>query len=298
MSKNLFDLLEDYDNEEPQVKVAAKPVAKTTPAAAPVGTKKVAAAEKPVATTNNNSGANRSGDRQRAPRAPGATGENRPPRVQRPPRVNADGVAVAAGEFKDSNKRDSKTHTRTPRLDANGQPRNRQFDRKSGTGRPINGENKKNGAGRGNWDKEGVNTPAEVAAVVKQDEVAAATAEGTPVVAEPPKEEDNTVTYDEYLKQQQKTALNQEALKLRQPTQGESEEWAGFVPLQREVAKAAAKPAKEEKKSKKNFINLESKPVIQNANKPTNTKKAGNPRSAKKPTEVPTITDFPELPKA
>ncbi|EFA85213.1 hyaluronan/mRNA binding family protein [Heterostelium album PN500] len=278
MSKNLFDLLQD-DNEEPQEKVVkdVKPATKAPVTAA----KKPAQAEKKPAESKVVKG-------DKPARVNGERKTERKPRTE-----------VQGEDFqKSSSKRDSKPHTRTPRTDASGAPRGRQFDRKSGTGRPA-GEVKKGGAGKGNWGsqtQEVQNTEAAVAVTETTEETATAVA-ATTETAETQAPKDTNITLEEYQKQQQAEAPQVQPLKLRQAGEGETNQWEEYAPIQKETVKSATKSAaKEKKNSKKTLISLETKPSIQSSNKPPRKgqKQVSSKTENKKIPEL-TSTDFPEL---
>ncbi|KAM9958698.1 hypothetical protein ACTFIW_012287 [Dictyostelium discoideum] len=262
-SKNLFDLLQDDEEVE------KKPTTKSTQAAAaPV------AAKKPVAPKTENKVENRS---------PKLGGQSKPKRV------NNGEQQVATSEERQNTKRDSKSYPKhQPRTDATGNIRNRQFDRKSGTGRPHN-ENKKGGAGQGNWGKEGsVDAEANVATVTPTEGEKEST---EPVVAAPV--EDKTLTLGEYLKQQGSVTLD--APKLRVAGEGEAKnaQWDEFEPIQREVVKQRdTKSVKEEKKTKKNVIQVELKSA------PSTQRPKGNTKKVVKGVDVTDVNIFPSLSKA
>jgi len=116
-------------------------------------------------TTNNNSPNtnNRGGGNER--RGGGGT-QTRPPRENRPPRppaqpIPSEGVSAPdldAEKQRIQEKRGEASRERHDRRGGRGgqytdQGGKRVFERRSGTGRPLN-ENKKGGAGRGNWGKQ------------------------------------------------------------------------------------------------------------------------------------------------
>ncbi|KAN0039290.1 hypothetical protein ACTA71_001484 [Dictyostelium dimigraforme] len=262
-SKNLFDLLQDDEEVE------KKPTTKATQAAtaAPV------AAKKPVAPKTEN----------KADRSPKLGGQSKPKRV------NNGEQQVATTEDRQNTKRDSKSYQKhQPRTDAAGNIRNRQFDRKSGTGRPHN-ENKKGGAGQGNWGKEGsVEAEANVATATPTEGEKEPT---EPVVAAPV--EDKTLTLGEYLKQQ--GSVNLDAPKLRVAGEGEAKnaQWDEFEPIQKEVIKKRdTKSVKEEKKTKKNFIQVELKSA------PSTQRPKGNTKKVNTKVDVENKEIFPSLSKA
>ncbi|KAN0024756.1 hypothetical protein ACTFIV_009165 [Dictyostelium citrinum] len=264
-SKNLFDLLQDDEEVE------KKPNTKNTQTAdAPV-------AKKPNAPKTENKVENRS---------PKLGGQSKPKKYN-----NNGEQQVVSSEERQSTKRDSKSYQKhQPRTDAAGNIRNRQFDRKSGTGRPHN-ENKKGGAGQGNWGKEGsVDAEANVATATQTEGEKEST---EPVVAAPV--EDKTLTLGEYLKQQGSVTLD--APKLRVAGEGEAKnaQWDEFEPIQREVIKQRdTKSVKEEKKTKKNIIQVELKSA------PSTQRPKGNNKKVSKNNEVDVsdVNTFPSLSKA
>ncbi|KAK5578725.1 hypothetical protein RB653_008398 [Dictyostelium firmibasis] len=259
-SKNLFDLLQDDEEVEKK---------QTTKEAAPV-------AKKPVAPKTENKVDNRS---------PKLGGQSKPKRV------NNGEQQVVGSEEHQSTKRDSKTHSKhQPRTDASGNIRNRQFDRKSGTGRPHN-ENKKGGAGQANWGKEGSVDAETNVATSNPTEGEKESTEVQTVAA--PAVEDKTLTLGEYLKQQGSVSL--EAPKLRVAGEGEAKnaQWDEFEPIQREVVKQRdIKSVKEEKKTKKNIIQVELKSA------PSNQRPKGNAKKVVKEVDVEDVKSFPSLSKA
>lgn len=276
MSKvaNIFDLLQDDDDIEtskdvkktqPVKKAAVAPKTTTTETKKPVESKVTPKSDKPRENRRNNNNTN-----------------------------NNNGSAANGDEGKAPYRRDGKTHTRQPRTDAAGNIRNRQYDRKSGTGRPINGEDKRRGAGRGNWGTPGqADVVDQTAPVNKEEEENNAT---TPAVAAPEEPKDNTLTLDEYLNQQQKAAVAAATQKVRTAGEGESNNWEGFEPIQREAfSKTLSKSAtKEEKKSKKNIVQVNLK-TSQSGSGKVHSKKVANKNNTEKRAPIPDEKAFPAL---
>ncbi|EGG24857.1 hyaluronan/mRNA binding family protein [Cavenderia fasciculata] len=294
MSKvnNLFDLLQDDDDEQQPKLEVSKPAAVVAPKEVKKPAEKAPKADKPVANKT----------------SPKLSGEKKPFNKDdkpRRPRPEGQQGQVSSEDFaKRDSKRDSKHEPRKPRTDSNGQIRGRQFDRQSGTGRPINGQDKKGGSGRGNWGKATEQAlPADVEATATADstvastDAAATTTDATEVVDTTPKE--IKLTLSEYQKQQEKENVQQDGQKLRQAGEGETTgQWDDFVQVNTKVVKTATKTvAKEEKKPKKQFINLEPSKTSASSsnNKNANNKTGGAKKEAR---GVPTKDDFPALTKA
>ncbi|KAN0021892.1 hypothetical protein ACTFIU_004037 [Dictyostelium citrinum] len=285
-SKNLFDLLQDDEEVE------KKPSTKNTQTADAPAAKKPSAPKTENKDNNNNNNSNNLNSNivyknwldlvdNRSPKLGGQS---------KPKKYNNNGEQqVVSSEERQSTKRDSKSYQKhQPRTDAAGNIRNRQFDRKSGTGRPHN-ENKKGGAGQGNWGKEGsVDAEANVATATQTEGEKEPT---EPVVAAPV--EDKTLTLGEYLKQQGSVTLD--APKLRVAGEGEAKnaQWDEFEPIQREVIKQRdTKSVKEEKKTKKNIIQVELKSA------PSTQRPKGNTKKVVKGVDVTDVNIFPSLSKA
>jgi hypothetical protein len=157
----------------------------------------------------------------------------------------------------------------------------RQYERRSGTGRPPN-ENKKRGAGTGNWGTEGAQYDAEVEldpTMPGYSEAAPAAetpseAEKTDTKPEEPEktaaaEEENKLTLAEYQKLLEEGHAKIPLPAARKAGEGytPSEDWADAKPLQRDdedtsilggVA-ADSKPKKKEKKEKSSPLPSKSK---------------------------------------
>ncbi|EGC38697.1 hypothetical protein DICPUDRAFT_75726 [Dictyostelium purpureum] len=265
-SKNLFDLLQDDEDVEKTGKTNTKANTALNTGATTTTTKK---------TTEK-----KSDNKEKSPRI---GGQNKPQRKI----TNSTNGEVVSEEGRSSTKRDSKTHGRTPRTDASGNIRNRQFDRKSGTGRPHN-ENKKGGAGQNNWGKEGSVEEAAAPANTTEEKP---TEEATIAV---PAVEDKTITLAEHFKQLQSQSVAQDAPKIRVAGEGESTaQWDDFEPLVKvsPVNKKDNKSTKEEKKTKKNFIQVELK---------SGSSKPQNRRGPNKKAQAPEVDEksFPALSKA
>jgi hypothetical protein len=120
-------------------------------------------------------------------------------------------------------------------------PNKRAYDRHSGTGR-VKGEQKKAGAGKGNWGS--IEPKEEFAAetqpiepdlpaepVEKSEETAPEVTEPAP----PPEEEDKTMLYHEWKAKNEVKTLELPA-PIRQAGEGvDNSAWANFVPLTREL---------------------------------------------------------------
>eukprot|EP01132_Coremiostelium_polycephalum_P001513 gene1513-1905_t len=271
MSKvaNIFDLLQDDDDIE-----TSKDVKKTQPAK-----KAVVAPTKPTETK-------KPVESKVTPKSDKPRGERRTNNNN-----NNNGSAANGDEGKAPYRRDGKTHTRQPRTDAAGNIRNRQYDRKSGTGRPINGEDKRRGAGKGNWGTPGQADVVDQTAPAKTEEEETA----TPAVAAPEEPKDTRLTLEEYLNQQQKEAVATSTQKVRTAGEGEANNWEGFEPIQREAfSKTLSKSAtKEEKKSKKNVVQVNLKTSQSGSNKVHSKKVAKN--STEKRAPIPDEKAFPAL---
>eukprot|EP01132_Coremiostelium_polycephalum_P008627 gene8627-10617_t len=191
---------------------------------------------------------------------------------------------------------------RSVRLDANGEPVGRVYDRRSGTGRPI-GEVKKGGSGRGNWGSENV-TPQEAATDLQQTTGATATGEetGEPGATAPLEEKIKQIGLDEYLKAQQDGIVQLNPVQERKPGEGESsnKEWDQFEPIQSSKSRGSTKTtaSQESKKNggKKNVIQVELNNTASSGQK--SYKRGGN-RNSRPTTEqkkpLPNNTDFPAL---
>jgi len=268
---NLFDLLQD--DEENVEKTTTKEV--KAPVAAP--STKIAAPKKVVSKDNKPAGKPENNGRQTSPKTRG-TG------VKRTNNTTTTSTEGAVSEDKPNHKRDGKPHTHRPKTDANGNVRGRTHERRSGTGRPINGENKRAGGGQGNWGKEGaIEEPvaADTQAEQKEEEVAV------------PAVEDKTISFSDFLKQQQKEAVALDAPKVRVAGEGEANQFAEYEPLEKVVVKSNNKSNnKEEKKGpKKTIVQVE---LRSGSSRPP---KRG-PKAEKKAPAVDNKQDFPALTKA
>lgn len=203
------------------------------------------------------------------------------------------------------------------------QPKERLYDRRSGTGRPPT-EFKKRGAGRGNWGKAGSELDVEEEAPAEATEIPI---DPKPAEVEQPKEisdeeaafleqqrkqeeEDaKKISYEEYLKIQQSNLAD---VPLRKPLRkaGEGDDnakWADYSPLK----KGDDADAKVESKKKEKKVNPKSQkvPVQQvldikvNVDSPTRQQRNRNPKKrpeqpVKKDSPTPVLNDdklFPSL---
>ncbi|KAF2077764.1 hypothetical protein CYY_000951 [Polysphondylium violaceum] len=264
---NLFDLLQDEEEQiekttTKEVKVAAAP------------STKIAAPKKVVSKDNKPAGKPENNGRQTSPKTRG-TG---------PKRTNNAVEGGVVSEDKPNHKRDGKPHTHRPKTDAAGNVRGRTHERRSGTGRPINGENKRAGSGQGNWGKEGaIEEPVATESTEQKEQEEAAV----------PAVEDKTISFTDFLKQQQKENVALEAPKVRVAGEGEANQFAEYEPLEKVAAKTNNKTNnKEEKKGpKKTIVQVELRSA--SSRPPRKGQKV-----EKKAVSVDNNKDFPALTKA
>jgi len=251
---NIYELLNEDGGATPQVNIGGSdnaPTKKTTPA--PAKTQPKPKQETPKAA-----------DRSSQPKAP------RPERsIDRRPKEFS---SPKAGEEDTTDKerrvnRDSGERRFGEQRGRGGfVPRGnkRPFDRRSGTGRGK--EDKKGGAGKGNWGtvddeqkaaEEGYNHRKKPEGQEPQGEQPQATetqTEQKEVQREPEEEEDKTRTLDEFFKA--KASVKIDLPKARQAGEGVSDaDWKGFVPLKKKEDEALTTPKEEKKKESK-------KPVV------------------------------------
>jgi len=247
---NAFEGLDD-ENEDPAqrtqvpraiVEEKSEPTKKDTPKAAQV--KPAAAAPK------------KSQDEQK-----------RKPADQRQP-LKRDGAAPVTGQDvstgdKGARRKDfqkDKEHDRNgrpPRAQESRPPRGRQFDRKSGTGRPPT-ENKKGGSGSGNWGNElddavVATQEAKLSAEDEKDKPEKTEGEGeatSPVATKAPEpKEPELLSLDEYRAKQAQKAPKVESLKLRTAGEGVSNDaWAAYTPLEKVQEQEPTHPTHAHKK--------------------------------------------------
>jgi len=233
---NIYELLDDDSNENKGQKgpVAQKPKTQTTT------TTQAKASTQQV----NRSAPARNQDRNqdRKPREEGRFGDQQV--SDRAPRGDRERKPTKGGEF---------TEVRAPR-----NPNQRQYDRKSGTGRGR--ENKRAGGGRGNWGSVSDETKTQeetekVEAEVAPTTEAAPATETTEAVAEDKveEEEEKVKTLDEYLGTIKKVSISLPAPRQAGEGQEVSPQWASYTALKRDE--------EEEKKT------TEKKPVV--AKEPT-----------------------------
>jgi plasminogen activator inhibitor 1 RNA-binding protein len=207
---NIYELLDDDSGPKGPATQQQKP-------------KAAAQTTQPKATTQANRAPARSQDRK--PREDVVRGgynadqvTERRPRGERPDRTDRKG-----GEF---------TEVRAPR-----NPNQRQYDRKSGTGRGREG--KRSGGGRGNWGTVSDETkPAEEGEKVEE---VAQTTEAAPVeatteaVAEEKveEEEEKSKTLDEYLNSIKKVSISLPAPRQAGEGQEVSPQWASYTALKK-----------------------------------------------------------------
>jgi len=157
-------------------------------------------------------------------------------------------VGASKEERKHPAERRSEGKSRVPREGQGSNerpPKQRTFDRRSGTGHPYKGENKKGGAGKGNWGSQQDEEKAAVEAVaaenateapaapkVEREETEEEKARNAQLAAEREKEE-KMMTVEEYMASRKKVAV--EAPKERQANEGaDATQWKGYAPLKRE----------------------------------------------------------------
>jgi len=211
---NIYELLEDENDDQRQKKAAPGPQRpKQAPGAPPAKQNQPAQKNQPAAAQKG--GKPKGGEQNTLDRRMGVAQNAEAPKGNRPPRQQR--------ERKDR-------EDRPPR---EGQ---RQFERRSGTGRPRT-ENKRGGSGKGNWgtvedDKQAQTEQVEGQAPAEQQPAENKEAEAkVEVEVQPPEEEDKTKTLDEYFK-----ALKQPVVAL--PTSkrvDNAKAFEGFVPLKRDL---------------------------------------------------------------
>lgn len=268
---NIFELLDDENDEEGKKKVVKPPVKQEAPQTktkAPVPTgKDQPRKNEPAAPAKGNQQAPRAEKGERSerrferPAKPEGEGERRgPPRDRRPPRGEA-GPAAPSDRPQGERKRDNKEREHG-KFQA-GKPTKRIYDRKSGTGRGK--EVKKGGSGRGGWGKEaeGSNwdegttaeqevkedvktegeTPAEPQQPVETEEEKKRREEEERKQKEEEEKEARQMTLEEYNKKKleekaEKGTVIPELPAPRKPGEGvdkkELQKWATFTPLKRD----------------------------------------------------------------
>lgn len=273
---NPFDLLDENGGRPRKVKqvapkpVVAKPVVEPPKVQQPAQPKAAPAKATPAANTaapakkENDAKPRPQGDAPRGNRNAGKDGAVKKAPAQQQPRQQQQQAAPARGpedalaeKPRERRDRDHRTHDRPTH-------RGRQFDRRSGTGRPAN-ENKRHGSGKGNWGtieegQEGANgeVTKELAegekeeAVAAEGEVAASPETETAPAKEPEKE---LLSLDEYYATlKNKVVTSVEAPKIRQAGEGvDQAAWANYAPLTKEESSTA--PLKKKKESKKDAAN-------------------------------------------
>lgn len=188
-------------------------------------------------------GAGRDGGARRSPAQP------RQQQQQGAPAAGNDGEIVERP--RERRDRDHRSHGERPA------GRGRQFDRRSGTGRPAN-ENKRAGSGKANWGtlEEGQQIEIVKEAVEGEKEEAVVVAEGEVVPAEPPKSpEKELLSLDEYLAKKSKTPISGvEAPKLRAAGEGvDQSAWANYAALEKDGGEEA--PQKKKSTAAKKDVN-------------------------------------------
>lgn len=234
---NIYELLDDDSNEKGQkgsVAQQQKPKTQTTQAKAST-----------TQQVNRAPARNQDRNQDRKPREEGRFGDqqvsDRKPRGERKP--------TKGGEF---------TEVRAPR-----NPNQRQYDRKSGTGRGR--ENKRAGGGRGNWGSVTDETKTQDEIEKVEQEVAPTTeapAETTPeaVVEDKVEEEEEKVkTLDEYLNSIKKVSLTLPAPRQAGEGQEVSPQWASYTALKKDEddEKKTSEEKKKEKESNKQTISAD-----------------------------------------
>jgi len=251
---NIYELLDEDGGVTPQANVGGGeekrvPAKKVTPA--PAKTQAKQEQQTPKAAVQ---------QQQRAPRQERSI-DRRPPREFSSPK---------AGEGEDQKERRVNREGGERRFERGGRggfaPRGnkRTFDRRSGTGRGK--EDKKGGAGKGNWgtieddQKVGEEKPqqqdekAEPQETQPQGEQVQPAEAETPKVEtkEPEEEEDKTRTLDEFFKT--KPGVKVDLPKPRQAGEGVSDEWKGFVALKKEEGEVQGGKKEEKKKESKKEV--------------------------------------------
>lgn len=277
-SGNMFDLLQDEGEEHPKQKQSTTTTTTSSslkPKPKPMNNSVVPSSKTPLSKIQPTSQENRN---------------------------KFDGTSIPTIPERDKFK--GRPKGRSVRLDANGEPVGRVFDRRSGTGRPI-GEVKKGGSGRGNWGSENV-SPQEASTDLQQ---AGTTTTGEEAGGEPGatttaalEEKVKQIGLDEYLKAQQDGIVHLNPVQERKAGEGEAnKEWDQFEPIQSSKSRGSTKTtaSQESKKNggKKNVIQVELNNTASSGQKPF--KRGGNryskPTGSAEKKPLPNNTDFPAL---
>lgn len=283
LSFNPFDLLDENGGARRKAPKPAKPAVAPKPAPVEAPKKEAPQQQPKPAPAKNAAGAGPSpavgkrengskprpqGDAQRprgqgqgqgqgAGKEGGARKSPAQPRQQQPQGAPVGGNDAEIVERpRERRDRDHRTHDRPVQ-------RGRQFDRRSGTGRPAN-ENKRAGSGKGNWGKleEGQETEIakEVEGGVKEENAVAPDVDldpQSPAFAEPPKSpEKQYLSLDEYLAtKKNKPVTGVDAPKLRAAGEGvDQSAWANYAPLTKDDGVEATQKKKKDV-AKKDAVN-------------------------------------------